>query len=106
MIEALYSGNTENEFKMTHSEDMRFAFQSPVWKTLESIVETSNKEELADILALGWLGQGYSGDNWRVIRQRAQETIERNGKEYLRYIISLACYLRKGLEALQNVPPP
>jgi len=87
--------NQDGEFKFHSAQEAAIAFQSPAYRALERIYASLSHEEKIDFLALGWLGQGYSGSNWKEIRQRAKSYIS---DDHARYILSLAIYLRAGLQ--------
>ena len=92
------------EFSPVNVKDLDPAFDSPNWVNLLSRVEDLPENELADLLALGWLGQEYSGTEWQRIRERAGSAVRNHDSRYLRYICSLACYLENGLAILRGQP--
>ena len=90
------------EFGFVNTGDLRPMFDSPVYLTLRSLIENLSENEQADILALGWLGQGYSGTNWQPIRDRAEAQLKIHNERYIDYLCGITCDLGKGLAILQN----
>ncbi len=91
----------EEGSKFYSAQEAAIAFRSPAYRTLEKIYTSLTLQERADFLSLGWLGQGYSGLNWKEIRERAESYIS---DDHTRYILSLAIYLRAGLRAFDGEP--
>ena len=67
---------------------------SPALKRLKQMVDEMTDEERVDLLALGSLGQGYSGTDWAPIFNRACADIG-NYPDNI-YLVSLATYWKKG----------
>ena len=84
-------------------EDQLRILQSPAWKRLEGLFLELNEEERIDLLALGWLGQGYSGTEWQPIFARACTLIGAHADEKWRYDLSLAVYWRTGFKRLTGI---
>ena len=89
-------------FKIVNTGDLKPVFDSPVWINLFAAIEALPGNELVDLLALGWLGQGYSGTDWQILRDRAETALGNHDTDYLRYVCSLSCYLERGLTVLQD----
>lgn len=77
--------------------DMGPFFDSPSFRGIKKFILELTREERVDLLALGWLGQGYSGTDWRAIRQRADELVDGFANLQYTYLVSLTVYLKKGL---------
>ncbi|MDE0202474.1 MAG: type II toxin-antitoxin system VapC family toxin [Rhodospirillaceae bacterium] len=84
-------------------EDQLRILHSPAGKRLEELFLELNEEERIDLLALGWLGQGYSGTEWQPIFERACKLIGVHGDDKWRYDTSLAVYWRDGYERLTGI---
>jgi predicted nucleic acid-binding protein len=89
------------EFGIVNTNNLKPALDSPASRTLNLTIENLTENEQKDILALGWLGQGYSGDNWAEIRDRT-ETYHLD-KNNIQYVCSLTCYLKDGLAKLRSL---
>ena len=90
------------KFGFVNVLDLKPAFDSPAFHTLRSSIEGLPENERADILALGWLGQGASGTGWRPIRDRAEAQLKNQNERYINYVCGITCYLSKGLAILRN----
>ena len=93
----------ETEFASIARDDQLRILNSPAGKRLRDLFFELNDEERIDLLALGWLGQGYSGTEWRPIFERACTTIDGYAKHDRRYELSLGVYWRPGFERLTGV---
>tara|TARA_B100000315_G_C14513623_1_gene558168 strand:- start:139 stop:945 length:807 start_codon:yes stop_codon:yes gene_type:complete len=91
-------------FSFVNTDELEPAFDSPVSRTLNSAVKNLPEHELKDILALGWLGQRYSGSDWSEIRDRAEIDLNFRDDNEVQYVCSLTCYLKDGLAILQTLP--
>ncbi len=94
----------ESEFSIVHTSELQPLFDSPAFRRLAPEIEDLSAVEQADILALGWLGQGYSGDDWQPLREDAETRIKHSDKRYLVYVESLSVYLEQGLARLRSLP--
>lgn len=75
-------------------EEYGLYMDSPALKRLKQMVDEMTDEERVDLLALGSLGQGYSGTDWAPIFNRACADIG-NYPDNI-YLVSLATYWKKG----------
>ena len=91
----------ETEFAIIGGADQLRILNSPAGRRLRDLILELNDEERIDLLALGWLGQGYSGTEWRPIFERAYTAID--GYADRRYELSLGVYWRSGYERLTGV---
>lgn len=93
----------ETETAPIAREDQLRILNSPAGKRLRDMFLELNVEERIDLLALGWLGQRYSGTEWRPIFERACATIDGHANHDWRYDLSLGVYWRLGYERLTGV---
>jgi predicted nucleic acid-binding protein len=101
----LVSALTENrEFVIYNTSELQPLLDSPTYRRLKAAIESLSDAEQADILALGWLGRGYDGQEWDSIREHAGNSIKGNDKRYLSYVGSMAIYVEQGLATLRNSP--
>jgi predicted nucleic acid-binding protein len=84
------------------SEEMSLYMKSPAVRRIRDFINRLPREELVDVLALGWLGQGYSGADWQAIHERANEMIGGYANNGYLYVIGLSCYLDRGLNRLRK----
>ena len=77
--------------------------ESPAGKRLERLFLQLNDDERIDLLALGWLGQGQSGNEWQPIFERACVTIDGYADPDWRYVIHLGMHWRDGFKRLTGV---
>jgi predicted nucleic acid-binding protein len=81
-------------------EERSLYMNSPPLRRLMQLIDTTTAEEKIDLLALGWVGQGYSGTDWTTIFDKACMAIGRYPDN--RYLARLAVYWQKGLEVYRN----
>ena len=86
-----------------NAKDMSRIFDSPTGRRLESLFYGLNDEERIDLLALGWLGQGYSGTEWKPIFERACTMIDGYANDNWVYVLGLGVYWRAGYERLTGI---
>ena len=85
------------------SKDISRIFNSPTGRRLESLFYSLNDEERIDLLALGWLGQGYSGTEWKPIFELACTMIDGYANNNWVYVLGLGIYWRAGYERLTGI---
>lgn len=76
-------------------------FNSPNWRNLRAVIDRLPENELADVVAIGWLGKS-GANNWEVTRERAQLALLNRDGNFLSYVCSLAGYLERGLQVLES----
>ena len=86
-----------------NAKDMSHIFDSPTGRRLEDLFYSLNDEERIDLLALGWLGQGYSGSEWKPIFERACTMIDGYANRNWVYVLGLGVYWRTGYERLTGI---
>lgn len=84
-------------FRTMSSEDLKPAFDSPTYVGLRNAIRGMDRRGRAELLALGWLGQGYSGDDWSVILKRAEDYLSDDPDTYIDYLISKIPNIGSGL---------
>ena len=84
-------------------EDLLRTLDSPAGKRLQGLFAELNDEERIDLLALGWLGLGDPGTEWRPIFERACTMIDQYANHNWRYVLSLGVYWRVGFERLTGI---
>lgn len=99
----VFSLTGEKEFATFSPTELQPLLDSPAFRRLAVEIEGLSGVEQQDVLALGWLGQGHSGDDWRSIRDRAEKIMNSRGRSYLRYVASLAVYFEQGLARLRGL---
>lgn len=87
----------EGRFRITRSEDLEPAFDSPTYLALRNAIVGMNRRDRAELLALGWLGQGYSGDDWSSILRRAGDYLSDDPETHIAYLISKIFHVEAGL---------
>ncbi len=89
-----------NKIRFSPLEETRMWGVSPGRRRLRIFVDELPRHECVDLLALGWLGQGYTGTNLHTLLERAEASID--GYHDNTYVIGLTCYLRDGLALLKK----
>ncbi len=73
----------------------------PTYLELRSFLESLNRDEFVDLLALVWLGRGdYTVDEWDEVINEARRILDKKAPDYLLGIPLLADFLEEGLNAL------
>lgn len=77
--------------------------RSPAGKRLERLFLDLNDEERVDLLALGWLGRGNFGSDWRPIFERACTRIDGYANTNWEYVFAHGVHWRNGYERLTGI---
>ena len=74
----------------------------PTYLELRSFLESLNRDEYVDLLALVWLGRGdYTVEEWPEVISEARGIVDKKAPDYLLGIPLLADFLEEGLNALR-----
>ena len=84
-------------------EETSLIFNSPAGRRLERLFLELSDEERIDLLALGWLGQGYSGTEWQPILERACAMIDGYANRNWDYVLGLGVYWLAGFKRLTGI---
>ncbi len=87
----------EGRLRITHSADLKPAFESPTYVGLRNAIVGMDRHGRAELLALGWSGQGYSGDDWSAILKRAEDYLSDDPETHIDYLISKISHIEAGL---------
>ena len=77
--------------------------RSPAGIRLERLFLDLNDEERVDLLALGWLGRGNFGSDWRLIFERACIGIDGYAHTNWEYVFAHGVYWRNGYKHLTGI---
>lgn len=88
-------------FKTVDSDEVEIHLNSPAYRRLRKAILALSEPEQIDLLALGWLGQGYSGSDWFELQNRAKQSLLANTDPKLTYLLSMAVYFESGWNLLQ-----
>jgi hypothetical protein len=70
----------------------------PTFEELKSFLEAQSDDELAELLALTWIGRGdYAVEEWREVLSQVRDVRDRHTVDYLLGTPVLADYLEEGL---------
>lgn len=73
----------------------------PVYEELESLIDSLNEDEQADLVALAWIGRDdYTAEEWDEVVAEAQERHTGSTASYLLGMPLLADFLEEGLSQL------
>lgn len=71
------------------------------YQELKSFLQDMNEDEMADLIALSWLGRGdYTGKEWREAQRESRTVVDKKAVDYLLGIPLLADFLEEGLNEL------
>ncbi|MFQ5956060.1 MAG: DUF3775 domain-containing protein [Kiloniellales bacterium] len=71
------------------------------YEELVDALEALNQDEMAELLALIWLGRGdYTPEEWPEVLEQARETRDENAVRYIIGIPLVSDYLEEGLSRL------
>ena len=101
-VRSALAGESTNAPWMGLGDHFRI-LHSPAGRRLEGLFLELNAEERIDLLALGWLGQGYSGTEWQPIFERACSMIDSFANDEWRYILHLGAHWREGYKRLTGI---
>ena len=95
--------------RMTKPGDVGPAWDSPAYLNLRRSIAGLGRPDRARLLALAWLGQGHSGDDWPAVIRRAEAYLSDDPGLHLDYLISKIEHVRQGstrLAQLSERPVP
>ncbi|HLF59483.1 MAG TPA: DUF3775 domain-containing protein [Alphaproteobacteria bacterium] len=73
----------------------------PTYEELKGLLDSLNRDELVDLLALVWVGRGdYTAQEWPEVVTQARSILDKRAPDYLLGIPLLADFLEEGLNAL------
>lgn len=92
-----------DRFTIITSEDIASGFSSPAYRALEMTISGLPSEQLAFLLALGWLGRGYySGSDWPHLLANAKAgSLPGDFKQHRSYIMAQMNTVPDGLAKLR-----
>lgn len=83
------------------SSDLAPAFDSPAYRGLIKLIRAAKPSELADLVALSWVGRSYQNvEDWNSLREWAGRMVEEGPNRHERYFASLMSGVARGLEKL------
>jgi predicted nucleic acid-binding protein len=89
------------EFNVIHPSEFEIHLNSPANRRLHKAILALSESEQIDLLALGWLGQGYSGSDWVTLQNKARQSLLTNTDSKLIYLLSMAVYFESGWNFFQ-----
>jgi predicted nucleic acid-binding protein len=89
--------------KWVNAADLAPAFESPSRRRLEEAVSALPHDMLSDLVALAWLGRGYDGSDWALLRDDARAMLGNEPLRHLGYIIGLLAYVRPGIDKIRRL---
>jgi len=95
-------GNISKLLQSNDPAEFLPVFDSPNERRLYALLQSLSVEELADVLALGRIGQGQEGIDWVKIRNQARANIQDNDSDFLRKVEVMTIYLQRGLDVLRD----
>ena len=104
-FDAKEEGEEEEEGSNTADDSEREILldfpNDPTYLELRSFLESLNRDEYVDLLALVWLGRGdYTADEWPEVIAEARSVVDKKAPDYLLGIPLLSDFLEEGLNAL------
>ena len=73
----------------------------PVYEELKTFLDSLNRDEYVDLLALVWIGRGdYTGQEWNEAVKEARTIADKKAPDYLLGIPLLPDFLEEGLNAV------
>lgn len=94
---------SKGPIKVYNMKDMAPFADSPTRRRMYDFLNSLTEDERIDVLALMWLGQGASGNDWNEIRKRASEMIGSFAQDRYSYLISKVGHLEQGLQIFQEL---
>jgi predicted nucleic acid-binding protein len=93
----------EKELVISDPDDSKLYLRSPAFRRLKNAISSLSEPERIDLLALGWLGQGYSGTDWFDLQGKANQSIPTKTDPELIYLLSLAVHFETGWLLFQQL---
>lgn len=92
----------DSPVKFVNTADLGPAFDSPAYLNLQSAIRDLPQEHVGDLVALGWLGRGFDGHDWRRLREQA-DAIGNDPPKHLGYVIQLLTHVHEGARKLSSL---
>lgn len=93
----------ERDFAINDPDDKKLYLKSPAFRRLKNAILSLSEAEQIDLLALGWLGQGYSGTDWFELQGKANQSMLASNDSERTYLVSLAVYFEAGWLLFQQL---
>jgi predicted nucleic acid-binding protein len=90
------------QFNVIHPSEFEIHLNSAASRRLHRAILALSEAEQIDLLALGWLGQGYSGSDWISLQEKARKSLPTNTDSELLYLLSMAVYFEAGWNLFQT----
>ncbi len=104
--EGARSSPEPGQFNFVSSKVYRPAFDSPAYRRLVAELDKLSGEELATLVALGWLGRSYHGpEEWTSLVTNATQMVSVGRDEHMRYFVAQMSNVTRGLAKLQAFHP-
>ncbi len=103
IIESVYRQlkSSSERFSFVATQDLQPAWESPARRRLQSALGGLSKAELADLVALGWLGRGYDGGDFSALQVKARTMLHDDPSRDIAYVTSILQYIEQGLAILR-----
>jgi Protein of unknown function (DUF3775) len=85
------------------TQDLQPAWESPTRRRLQAALGGLSEAELADLVALGWLGRGYDGGDFSALQVKAQTMLHYGPSRHIAYVTSILQYVEQGLAILHTL---
>jgi predicted nucleic acid-binding protein len=103
--EAASDATGDREFSFLPVGVFAPAFASPAYRGLENVLRKLPAEQLACLIALGWLGRPYHGpEDWPALLSNARGMAESGFDRHRSYIMAQMAEVARGLEKVQQTP--
>jgi predicted nucleic acid-binding protein len=94
--------SSSERFLFVATQDLQPAWESPARRRLQGALGGLSEAELADLVALGWLGRGYDGVDFSALQVKARTMLHDGPSRHVAYVTSILQYVEQGLAILRT----
>jgi predicted nucleic acid-binding protein len=90
-----------DKIRFVNTRELQPAWDSPAHGNLRHALALLSDAELKELAALAWLGRGYDGHDFAVLKKHADTTFSDGATHHIPYITSLLRYVESGIASLK-----
>ncbi|WP_051949260.1 PIN domain-containing protein [Methylosinus sp. PW1] len=94
--------SSASPMNMISTESLKPVFSSPAYRRLASELERLDVDQLAVVVALGWLGRGHSATEWTNLYENARHMTARGFSAHRAYFMAQMSNVPGGLTKLKT----
>ena len=93
----------ERTWKSIDSNDIKSSLDTPAFRSVKNDIHALPEAQKIDLVALGWLGQGRSGNNWFQLREHVRKSLSLSSDNDLVSLVRLSAHIEAGWRKFQKM---